>query len=259
MGILKKQNKKQIEQELVDTLRKIQRKKYLEIKEQISQRDKLKHFLFKEIKKEINKEINTSFSKLTNRLKRGVERYILIELNSIKDLNTIKYADIKKIVKKCVYLIRKTNFYEMYKTKKISKSDVRKEIYENVRSFLSVDSLSTFQKRKIGEKINKWLKENNGTGALTLNEFDVLERFVLNSIEELYKDKSSLYGTNKIINSFLNQPNYQKILSRRTTAEISEIKKEFRAYLEDNKISSELTKEDKRKLDRVLFKITIRY
>jgi hypothetical protein len=259
MGILKKQNKKQIEQELVDTLRKIQRKKYLEIKEQISQRDKLKHFLFKEIKKEINKEINTSFSKLTNRLKRGVERYILIELNSIKDLNTIKYADIKKIVKKCVYLIRKTKFYEIYKTKKISKSDVRKEIYEKARSFLSVDSLSTFQKRKIGEKINEWLKENNGTGALTLNEFDVLERFVLNSIEELYKDKSNLYGTNKIINSFLNQPNYQKILSRRTTAKISEIKKEFRAYLEDNKISSELTKEDKRKLDRVLFKIIIRY
>jgi hypothetical protein len=140
MSILRKSIDQRIqEQKLINVLREIQRKKHQEVKEQISLRDKKKLLLFKDIKKRINRRINQNYSKLPNKLKKGIERYIFIELNSHKDLSNLKQEDINKIIDRSLYFVRKSLFYNLFKVDLMSKRKVRQQLYEKIKEVLKVD------------------------------------------------------------------------------------------------------------------------
>jgi len=261
MGTLKKQplKKKQVDQKLIDTLREIQRKKHLEQKIAVSQRAKETNLLYKEIKREINRKTNYIFPKLSTRLQKGVNRYIFIELNSFKSLNDIKLKDVDKIVNGSCYIIKKTKFNELFKTKKISKKQAKKELHNKLKDLLNIEKLSAYDKKQLGIKINEWFKKNNGSGSLTFEEFDGLDEYVFSRISDIYKERLYSYNTELIINDFFNQSNFKKLLKRRTREDVQEIKKEFKDYMEKTYKDKEINNKDMNKISMVLFKIITKY
>jgi len=257
---MKNQNlqKRKTEQALIDTIRNVQRKKAKEQRIQISLRDKKINDLFKYVKKEITRK-QKNYHLLSNRLKKGVERYLIVELHNFKNIDSIEYKQLESLIKRSLYLIRKTKFYELYKTKKISKKQARQELYKKLKEYLSVTKLSRYDKKKIGTNMNKWLKENNGSGSLTFNEYSTLEEYVFSNLSEVYKERLYHYNTEQIINSFFNKSNIKRMFKRRTKESILEIKTQFKEYIEKKYKQKEIPEKDLKKLEMVLFKIIIKH
>lgn len=260
MGILKKNVKQRVqEQKLIDTLREIQRKKYQEAKKQESLKDKQKHLLFKEIKLAVARNTKKQFSQLSLRLRKGAERQIITELNKIKDIDNISYADLKKIVTDVSKVVNKVTFYETINGTLISKRKARKEIHEKLKEFLMTDKLSSVDKKILGRNINEWFKENNGSGSITFSEYKDLENFVFSNLSEKYQERIYSYQTEQQINNIFNQQKFQTAFRGATKEQISELKLRFKEYVEKTHKNKQLTNKDLNNLEKVLFKMIYGY